>query len=414
MCTAVPSRELLRFAMRAWLGVALLSVLAGCSKSPEAAHPLPADHAQQVQQWRDNHEADYRRDWVSIAGLFPLKTGANTAGTAPANDIVLAGALPPALGTFVLTEDQVRFEPAPGAAVRIKDQVIAAPVVLKDDSAETPDELLVGDIRLVIHKSGPMRALRVRDPNGPLARQFLGFHWFPIDPRFRVVGRFIKDAQPTSLQVTNTYGDVDTYKSEGVIEFTLNGETLRLRPFTTRPKRFYIVFRDASAGRETYEAARFLYADLLDDGTTVLDFNEAYNPPCAFNPFTTCPLPIPENRLKVKVLAGEQAYPAHVELPVKGPRAGGAGLASAATSVTQQPSLRGRLPRRYGSLIAGHHPTRREREVETVRHAGDHQLPATLRRDATDEVARSRRRGHQAGPPFVRGMEVFIISIAIR
>ena len=99
------------------------------------------------------------------------------------------------------------------------------------------------------------------------------------------------------------------------MEFTLNGQTVRLRPFTTRPKRFYFVFRDGSSGHETYETARFLYSDLLDDGTTVLDFNEAYNPPCAFNPHTTCPIPLRENRLPVKVLAGEKAYPVHVPLP---------------------------------------------------------------------------------------------------
>ena len=196
---------------------------------------------------------------------------------------------------------------------------MTSPIVLKDDSTTTPDELLVGDVRLVIHKSGDTRSLRVRDPNGPLAKGFLGFQWFPIDARHRVVGRFIRDAEPKSIQVMNTYGDVDNYKSEGVIEFTLDGKPLTLRPFTTRPKRFYIVFRDASSGSETYEAARFLYADLLDDGTTVLDFNEAYNPPCAFNPYTTCPIPIPENRLSVKVLAGEKAYPVHVDLPVKTP-----------------------------------------------------------------------------------------------
>jgi uncharacterized protein (DUF1684 family) len=301
------------------LGLLALLGAAGCRTSPEASHPLPADHAQQVQQWRDKHETDYRRDWVTISGLFPLKAGPNSAGTAPDNDLVLTGALPPKLGTFVLEGDQVRFAPAPGAGVKIKDQAVTAPVLLADDSSTAADELLVGDIRLVIHKSGGNHSLRVRDPNGPLAKGFLGFRWFPIDPHFRVVGRFIKDAEPKSLQVMNTYGDVDTYKSEGVIEFALNGTTLRLRPFTTRPKRFYIVFRDASAGHETYEAARFLYADLLDDGATVLDFNEAYNPPCAFNPFTTCPIPVPENRLAVKILAGEQAYPAHVELPVRTP-----------------------------------------------------------------------------------------------
>jgi hypothetical protein len=168
---------------------------------------------------------------------------------------------------------------------------------------------------MVVHVSGDRRSIRVRDPNGPLAKGFHGFSWFQIDPQYRVVGRFIKDAQPQRVKVLNTFGDIDEYSTEGVVEFRLLGQTLRLRPFTTRPKRFYIVFKDASSGQETYEAARFLYADLLDDGTAVLDFNQAYNPPCAFNPFTTCPIPLPENRLGVKILAGERAYPVKVPLP---------------------------------------------------------------------------------------------------
>jgi uncharacterized protein (DUF1684 family) len=120
--------------------------------------------------------------------------------------------------------------------------------------------------------------------------------------------------------VLNTYGDVDEYATEGVVEFVLQGQTLRLRPFTTRPGRLYFVFRDASSGQETYEAARFVYADLAPDGTAVIDFNQAYNPPCAFNPYTTCPIPLPENRLPVKILAGEQAYPVKVPLPALPPR----------------------------------------------------------------------------------------------
>jgi uncharacterized protein (DUF1684 family) len=173
----------------------------------------------------------------------------------------------------------------------------------------------IGDVRLVIHLSGERLSLRVRDPNGPLAKDFRGFSWFPIETRHKATGRFIPDAQPKKMAVLNTFNDVDTYATEGVIEFTLEGQTLRLRPFTTRPKRFYIVFRDASSGQETYETARFLYADLQDDGTTVLDFNEAYNPPCSFNPYTTCPIPLKENNLPIKVLAGEKAYPIHVSLP---------------------------------------------------------------------------------------------------
>ena len=170
-------------------------------------------------------------------------------------------------------------------------------------------------VTIAVHVSGDRRSLRVWDPDGPLARGFKGFTWFPIQGDHRVMGRFIPDAQPRTLQVINTFGDLDNFQTQGVVEFSLNGQTLRLRPFTTRPKRLYFVFKDASSGNETYAAARFLYSDLKDDGTTVLDFNQAYNPPCAFNPFTTCPIPLPENRLPVKVLAGERAYPEHVELP---------------------------------------------------------------------------------------------------
>ena len=130
------------------------------------------------------------------------------------------------------------------------------------------------------------------------------------DGERRVIARLIRDPQPQTLKVVNTYGDVDEYKSEGIVEFTIEGRTVHLRPFTTRPNRLYFVFRDASSGQETYETARFLYSDLHDDGTTLLDFNEAYNPPCAFNPHTTCPIPLRENRLPVKILAGEKAYPA--------------------------------------------------------------------------------------------------------
>jgi uncharacterized protein (DUF1684 family) len=261
-----------------------------------------------TEKWRAKHETDYRRDWVSIAGLHPLKEGPNTAGSDKRNAIVLPASTPARLGRFVLTGTQTRFEPEPGVAVTLRDQPIAAAIDLKDDGGPGADELRIGDVRIVVHVSGTSRALRVRDPNGPLAKGFRGFTWFPIDLKYRVVGRFIKDAESRALKIPNTYGDIDEYRTEGVVEFELAGQKLRLRPFTTRPKRFYIVFRDASSGKETYETARFLYADLLDDGTTVLDFNQAYNPPCAFNPYTTCPIPLRENRLTVKVLAGEKAY----------------------------------------------------------------------------------------------------------
>ena len=293
-------------------GLALAAAVAGmgCSRDQPRAD---ADADTAVAAWRAKHEADYRRDWVSIAGLHGLKPGRNTAGSAPGNDIVLPSTVPASVGTFVMSDASVRFDPTPNVAVlvsnaTVKSAPVTGPIDLRDDSTRDTDELSVGDVRLVVHKSGDHRGVRVRDPNGPLARGFVGFAWFPIDATYRVPGRFIKDAEPQRLDVINTYGDVDTYATEGIVEFTLHGQTVRLRPFTTRPKRFYFVFKDASSGVDTYKVARFLYADLRDDGSTVLDFNTAYNPPCAFNPYTTCPIPLRENRLPVNVLAGERAY----------------------------------------------------------------------------------------------------------
>lgn len=268
--------------------------------------------------WRATHEADYRRDWVTIAGLHFIEPGAYTAGSARTNDIVLPSSVPGVIGRFVMEADVVRFEPepgSPGSTVRLDGRPVTASVALADDGAPMPDELQVGNVRMVVHRSGKRKSLRVWDPTGELARGFRGFTWFPIQMDHRVTGRFVPDAAPRDVQVLNTFGDLDTFKTEGVVEFSLRGQAVRLRAFTTRPKRLYFVFRDASSGQETYEAARFLYSDLRDDGTTVLDFNQAYNPPCAFNPYTTCPIPLPENRLTVKILAGERAYPVHPTLP---------------------------------------------------------------------------------------------------
>src|SRR5438874_897699 len=282
--------------------------LAAALAIASAADP---QHIKEVEAWRAKHEADYRRDWVSIDGLFFFKPGENRAGSAASNDIVLSSSLPPSVGTFVLEGDRVRFTPAAGAAITRKGDPIDRPIDLESDDVvgPAPEPLIVNGVRLVIHRSGDRLSLRVRDENGAQARSFLGFRWFAIDEKFRVTGRFIPDVAPHEMRIPNMLGDIDTYKTEGVVEFALLGKTMRLRPMTTRPKRFYFIFKDESSGRETYSAARFLYSDLRDDGTTVLDFNEAYNPPCAFNPYTTCPIPPKENRLTLKILAGEKAYP---------------------------------------------------------------------------------------------------------
>ena len=294
---------------RPLLAAAFVGALAVTGCRPTAA-PLEWNEAvvMEIEAWRAEHEDSYRRNWVTIEGLHFLEAGTQRAGSAPDNDVVLIASLPEHLGRFTVASDEVTFEPEPGVPITINGEPASSAAVLRDDGAEEPDVVEANGASVVVHRSGERLSLRVRDPNGERARTFQGFEWFPINRDYRVLGRFVRDPAPRRLPVVNTFGDVDTYETEGVVELTLNGEVLRLRPFTTDSGRFYFVFNDASSGEETYEAARFLYSDLRQDGTTILDFNQAYNPPCAFNPFTTCPIPLPENQLPIKVLAGEKKY----------------------------------------------------------------------------------------------------------
>jgi uncharacterized protein (DUF1684 family) len=289
----------------------LVGVLVGTAVSCQRTAPSAEWNdavVTEIETWRAKHEDRYTNNWATIEGLHFLKPGTQSAGSAPDNDVVLTASLPARLGTFTLASNEVTFAPEPGAPITINGETATSAKALRDDSADETDVIEANGATVVVHRTGKRVSLRVKDPNGERARSFQGFDWFPISRDYRVVGRFIKDATPRELQVVNTFGDIDAYPTEGVVEFTLNGAKLSLRPFTDEPGRFFLVFNDASSGNETYEAARFLYSDLREDGTTILDFNEAYNPPCSFNPFTTCPIPLPENRLPVKVLAGEKKY----------------------------------------------------------------------------------------------------------
>ncbi len=288
----------MRAAVLTWGAVVLAAATLGAAD---------AAYEKKVSDWRAKHEADYRKEYVPLGGLFSLNKGRNTAGSAEGSQIKLPARAPAQIGQFVYDGKGVRFEPAPNARVTLKGKPVTAPILLADDTTSA-DELQIGDIALWVHMSGTRHTIRMRDPQSDVAKSFAGFKWFPIDPKYRVTARFIKDPKPREIRMASLSGDDQIYTSEGMVEFTFEGQQIRMRPMTTRPGRFFFVFRDATSGKETYEAARFLYSDLNADGTTVLDFNEAYNPPCAFNPYTTCPLPLPENRLQVRVAAGELNY----------------------------------------------------------------------------------------------------------
>jgi uncharacterized protein (DUF1684 family) len=159
-----------------------------------------------------------------------------------------------------------------------------------------------------VHKSGERFAIRLRDHDSPIRKAFTNLRWFPVDADYRVTARFVPYDSPKPVSMLNVLGDIERFFSPGYAVFTLHGQELRLEPVISKQGHLFFVFRDGTSGRETYGAARFLYADGTQNGHVILDFNKAYNPPCAFNPHTTCPLPPEDNRLTVRIEAGELNY----------------------------------------------------------------------------------------------------------
>lgn len=262
-----------------------------------AAAAPGAPYRQTIEAWRAEREKKLRAEegWLAVAGLHWLRKGEQRVGTAAGSDIVLpAGSAPALVGTLVLLGGTVTFRPTDGGAPR----------VLKPDS---DDVVQVGRLRLTVIERSGRHGLRVRDPESARRRAFEGLDWYPVDESYRVQARFVPASSKRSIGIPNVLGDVIQMPSPGHVEFTLRGRALRLEPVLEddAPELFFI-FRDSTAGKTTYGAGRFLYADPPKDGVVTLDFNKAYSPPCAFTDFATCPLPPRQNRLPVAIEAGEK------------------------------------------------------------------------------------------------------------
>jgi hypothetical protein len=268
-----------------------------------------------IEKWRAQREAHLKADggWLSVAGLFWLHEGANRFGSDPLNDIVLpAKSAPTDAGTFEFHQGKTTVHANPGVPVTVQGKRVDT-VMLRADSDpafdEKVDQITLGDLTLYIHSSGDRYAVRLLDKNSRLRKVFTDLRWFPIDPSYRVVAKYVPYGKPKSVQVQNIMGDFTQTAIPGYVSFQLHGQDLRLDVEDNSPDPgFSITFRDLTSGKETYGAARFLVTDAPKEGRVVLDFNEAYNPPCAYNPFTTCPLPTPENRLRARIAAGEMTY----------------------------------------------------------------------------------------------------------
>ena len=259
-----------------------------------------------IETWRHEREQDLTANdgWLTVAGLFFLHEGENSFGAGPLNDIVLPTG-PPEAGVFVLQNHEVTLHATPGLTLAVNgEQVTVAPLYPREERADVQ----IDDLTLFVHYSGDRLAIRMRDTNSGIRQRFTGLRWYPVDETYRIPARFIPHDEPITVTLQNILGDIETFTSYGSVRLSLKGKSFDMLPMES-DGRLWFIFRDLTSGSETYAAARFLYAEAPENGWTTVDFNMAYNPPCAFNPHTTCPLPPRENRLPVRVDAGEKAYP---------------------------------------------------------------------------------------------------------
>ena len=286
--------------MKALIIVLVLSVTAVAQTSFDAEN----------RQWRQKREASLKAEdgWLAVAGLFWLKDGANTFGTSRKHKIVLPRNSAPAnVGTLELANGVVTLMVNPGVKVWANKKPVRE-LELRFDGKTPPESFNVGSLRLSVIKRGDRYGLRVRDKNSPARREFKGLRWFPARESYRVVASFVPDAEPKEVSIMNVLGDELKMKSPGMLSFVFEGKSYQLRPVIEDDRKLFILFRDQTAGKTTYGAGRFLYADLPKDGKVVLDFNRAENPPCAFTLYATCPLPPRQNFLPIAINAGEKDF----------------------------------------------------------------------------------------------------------
>ncbi len=294
----------------AWVVVATVGLAAELGAQSVT---LPADEfVKSNAEWREwrLERLTSETGWLTLIGLHWLVEGDNALGSEPGSRLPLPAEK--ALSRTALLRNEggiVTLLPEAGSGLSADGKPVTTPLPLATDAAEKPTLLELGSLNFFLVERGERVGLRLRDREAKLRREFVGLDYFPPDPALRVEARFTANPPGTTMAVATVLGTTEQMPSPGKLTFTLSGEERTIVALDdTGDGRLYLIFGDATNGHETYGAGRFLYADPPANGVAIVDFNRAYNPPCAFTPWSTCQLPPKENRLALRIEAGEKKY----------------------------------------------------------------------------------------------------------
>lgn len=287
----------------------LVVMIMSCSSGDAPQDP---EFVKAEMDWRETRDQSLRKptSWLTIAGLHWLEEGENTFGTAEHHPVRLPeGSAPADCGKFTLKDGQVKFTAARGVDFKIGDEIVRKRDLKGDDTREQ-DVLEINALKMWVIKREDRIAIRLRDQNAKRFQEYSGLKFFPPKEKFKLVADFVAYPELKKQLISSVVGTKSEMTIPGYLKFELDGKEYQLDVFGSSPdaERFFIVMKDGTSGDETYGASRFMSATKLENNKVDLNFNRAYNPPCAYTPYATCPLPPPQNILTVRIEAGEMMY----------------------------------------------------------------------------------------------------------
>ncbi len=278
-----------------------------CTQKPTA----DPNYVKEINEWDAKRVNRLKADdgWLNLVGRFWLEKGESTFGSSKDNDIVIESSkLPEHIGSFIFNDTTVTFKAKDDVEVLLDGKPVKE-IVLVDDQKKDMTVLQIGSIKFNLIIRDTLYGIRFRDLNSDLVKNFKGVERFPIDESWKIIAKFEAYSPVKEIDVPNVLGQISKEKCPGAVVFERDGKTHRIDAVDEGGDRLFLIIADQTSGEETYGGGRFMYVSKPDStGTILLDFNKAYNPPCVFTKYATCPLPPLQNYLKLKIEAGEKVY----------------------------------------------------------------------------------------------------------
>ena len=285
-----PNKSVLSFVIRL-LTLFLVPILSAVAQQSASEH---GSYEAEIRTWHDKRIANLKQpvSWLSLVALDWLVEGKNALDS---------------IGVVTVEKGAISFEALPSVKATLGGTMFSAGVLRTGT-----DRVEVGSRVFTIIKRGGRFAVRMWDTNAEALKKFEGIERFPVSRQWRVEARWEPYFPSRPIKVPSVIpGYVEDYMVPGVAIFSIDGKEYRLEPVESGPTTLFYIFADATNGKETYGAGRFLYSDPPKDGKVVIDFNKAHNPPCAFTGYATCPLPPESNNLSLRIEAGEKKFGEH-------------------------------------------------------------------------------------------------------